>query len=119
MDPFDSARSGDNILLHQIDDGADVDAANENGDTLLMLAAYHGHADLVRGLIARGAALDRANPMGLVPLAGAVFKRHDAVVAALMAAGADIDAGSPSARETAAQFGLALPVEEGRDPAGP
>lgn len=110
MDLFDSARSGDSILLQEIDDGADVDTANENGDTLLMLAVYHGHPGLVRGLIARGADLDRPNAKGLVPLAGAMFKGHGAIAESLVAAGADVDAGSPSARETAAQFGRALPA---------
>jgi len=110
MDLFESARTGDAALLQEIDDGADVDTANENGDTLLMLAVYHGHPGLVRGLIARGADLNRPNAKGLVPLAGAVFKGHDAIVLSLVEAGADVDAGSPSARETAAQFGRTLPA---------
>ncbi|MGO1235652.1 MAG: ankyrin repeat domain-containing protein [Microbacterium gubbeenense] len=110
MDAFTFARTGDPVLFQEIDDGYSVDSANENGDTLLMLAAYHGHADLVRGLIARGADLNRPNAKGLVPLAGAVFKGHEAIVLSLVRAGADVGAGSPSARETAAQFGRTLPA---------
>ena len=46
----------------------------------LMLAAYHGHADLVRLLIQHGADPNRLNDRGQSPLAGAVFKKEDAVI---------------------------------------
>lgn len=45
-----------------------------------MLAAYHGHADLVRLLIQHGADPNRLNDRGQSPLAGAVFKKEDAVI---------------------------------------
>jgi ankyrin repeat protein len=45
-----------------------------------MLAAYHGHADLVKVLIQHGADPNRLNDRGQSPLAGAVFKKEDAVV---------------------------------------
>ncbi len=45
-----------------------------------MLAAYYGHADLVRLLIRHGAEPNRLNDRGQSPLAGAVFKAEDAVV---------------------------------------
>jgi hypothetical protein len=45
-----------------------------------MLAAYHGHADLVKLLIQFGADPNRLNDRGQSPLAGAVFKKEDAVV---------------------------------------
>jgi ankyrin repeat protein len=70
-----------------------------------MLAAYHGHAELVRALLERGADANQANDRGQTPLAGAVFKGADEVVRALVAAGADPAAGSPSAAETARMFG--------------
>lgn len=47
---------------------------NDRGDSLLMLAAYHGHAEAVTALVGRGADPDRANDRGQTPLAGAVFK---------------------------------------------
>jgi ankyrin repeat protein len=46
----------------------------------LMLAAYHGHADLVKVLIQHGADPNRLNDRGQSPLAGAVFKKEDAVI---------------------------------------
>jgi ankyrin repeat protein len=106
---FDLARAGADLLLEFVDAGVPADHADADGNTLLMLAAYHGHAGLVRGLADRGADVDRLNARGQAPLAGAVFKGYDDVVATLLAAGADPDAGAPSARATAEVFGRALP----------
>lgn len=69
-----------------------------------MLAAYHGHADTVKLILAHGADPNTANDRGQTPLAGAVFKGYPEVVQALVAAGADPDAGSPSARAAAQMF---------------
>ncbi|MBM6404336.1 ankyrin repeat domain-containing protein [Phycicoccus sp. CSK15P-2] len=101
---FDLARAGAPELLSYVDAGAPVDLTNGSGDTLVMLAAYHGHPLLVRGLVERGADADRANLRGQVPLAGAVFKGEHEVVHALVEAGADPDAGTPTAREAATMF---------------
>jgi ankyrin repeat protein len=106
---FDLARAGAGLLLEFVDAGVDPDLTDPAGNSLLMLAAYHGHAALVTGLAGRGADVDRLNARGQSPLAGAVFKRNDDVVAALLAAGADPDAGAPSARATAQMFGTELP----------
>ncbi|QNN52838.1 ankyrin repeat domain-containing protein [Nocardioides mesophilus] len=105
---FDLARAGDaERLAAYVDAGVPVDLTDAAGNTLLMLAAYHGQADTVLALAARGAAVDRPNDRGQTPLAGAVFKGEGAVVQALLAAGADPGAGTPSARQTAAMFGRA------------
>lgn len=45
-----------------------------------MLAAYHGHAELVALLLKHGADANRLNDKGQSPLAGAVFKKEDAVI---------------------------------------
>src|SRR5690606_17084186 len=87
--------------------GVPVNLATERGDTLLMLAAYHGHPETVRALAARGADPERANDRGQRPLAGAAFKQEAKVVRALLDAGADPRAGSPSAMDTARMFGNA------------
>ncbi|MGZ4438007.1 MAG: ankyrin repeat domain-containing protein [Nocardioidaceae bacterium] len=103
---FDLAREGDVTRLSAyVDAGVPADLTDAAGNTLLMLAAYHGHPETVRALVERGADADRVNDRGQSPLAGAVFKGEDAVVRALLAAGADPDAGTPTARETAAMFG--------------
>ena len=103
---FDLARQGDAARLGAyVDAGAPVDLTDADGNTLLMLAAYHDQADTVRALIGRGADVDALNHRGQSPLAGAVFKQADDVIAALSEAGADPDAGTPTARATAAMFG--------------
>lgn len=45
-----------------------------------MLAAYYGHADVVKFLIEHGADPNRLNDKRQSPIAGAVFKKLDAVV---------------------------------------
>lgn len=103
---FDLARAGDtDALAAYVDAGVPANLTNGRGDSLLMLAAYHGHAEAVTALATRGADPDRANDRGQTPLAGAVFKGEDAVVRALLDAGADPAAGTPSALDTARMFG--------------
>ncbi|MGN0039562.1 ankyrin repeat domain-containing protein [Rhodococcus sp. (in: high G+C Gram-positive bacteria)] len=103
---FDAARAGDAATLAEyVDAGAPANLTNGSGDTLVMLAAYHGHADAVRVLAERGADLDRLNDKGQSPLAGAVFKGADDVVRVLSEAGADPRLGHPTAIDTAKMFG--------------
>jgi len=120
---FGMAREGrTEELVAYVDAGIAANLTNDRGDTLLMLAAYHGHADTVKALLERGADPNRLNDRGQSPLAGAVFKNDPDVVAALVAGGADPRAGTPSAVDTAHMFGntelLALlqPPEAGDDP---
>ena len=47
-----------------------------------MLAAYHGHAPLVRLLLAHGGDPNALNDRGQSPLAGAVFKGEADVIEA-------------------------------------
>lgn len=103
---FDWSREGQTErIAAYVDAGAPADLSDPAGNTLLMLAAYHGHADLVRELARRGADVNRVNDRGQSPLAGAVFKAEPDVVTALLEHGADPDAGQPTAREAAEMFG--------------
>jgi hypothetical protein len=103
---FGMAREGETATLAAyLDAGVPVNLANEQGDTLLMLAAYHGHPATVGALIERGADVNRLNGRGQSPLAGAVFKGEDEVVRALVAGGADPRGGHPTAVDTATMFG--------------
>lgn len=102
---LDLARVGDaEQLAALIDQAVPANLTGPDGNTLLMLAAYNGHASTVQALIDRGADVDRVNDRGQSPLAGAIFKGEDEVVAVLLAGGADPDHGSPSARATATMF---------------
>ena len=111
---FNAAREGDTGLLRTyVTAGVPATLTNSAGDSLLMLAAYHGHAETVALLVEQGADVNTLNDRGQSPLAGAVFKGYADVVRVLAEAGADPsdeglgadpDAGNPSARATAAYF---------------
>ena len=103
---LDLARAGRaHELAAYVDAGVPADLTDPAGNTLVMLGAYHGHADVVRALATRGADVDRPNDRGQTPLAGAVFKGEVAVVRALLEHGADRTAGSPTPLDTARMFG--------------
>ncbi len=102
---FDFARNGDATLLEYIKQGVNVDMVNQDGQSFIMLAAYHGHAELVCQLAAAGADVNLLNDRGQSPLAGAIFKKEDAVIDALLDAGADPSAGQPNALDSARMFG--------------
>ncbi|MDX6343187.1 MAG: uncharacterized protein QOH87_3325 [Trebonia sp.] len=104
---FNLAREGAAVTLTAyVDAGVPANLSNDKGDTLVMLAAYHGHSQTVTALLERGADPDRPNDRGQTPLAGAVFKGERAVIEALLDGGADPTAGIPSAVDTARMFGL-------------
>ena len=103
---FDLARQGrTEELVAYVDAGVPANLTNDRGDDLVMLAAYHGHADAVRALVARGAAAGGVNDRGQTPLAGAVFKGSTDVIKALLDGGADPAEGTPSGLDTARMFG--------------
>ena len=104
---FDLAREGDvDALTAYVDAGLPVNLTNGSGDTLLLLAAYHRHPDLVRALVDRGADHARVNDRGQTALAAAVFRQDTDAVAALLEAGADPALGRQSALATATVFEL-------------
>ena len=86
----DLARNGDaGGLAGLLKDGLAVDARDEKGNTLLMLASYHGRAEVVKLLLDAGAAVDLRNDKGQTPLGGVAFKGHADIARLLLAAGAD------------------------------
>ena len=89
------------------------DMARE-GDTLLILAAYHQHEDTVAALLEAGADPDRVNDNGQTALLSAVFRGHEGIVRRLLAAGASQTAGAHSATDFATVFERAdlIPVLE-------
>jgi ankyrin repeat protein len=103
---FDFARAGDTAsLLQYLSAGIPANLTNHKGDTLLMLAAYHGNAETVRALIEKGADVNAINDRGQSPIAGAVFKGYDEVVKVMVEEGkADVHAGQPSAVQAAHMF---------------
>lgn len=76
--------------------GADCNTSNEDGATLLMLAAGAGHYAMVEMLIEAGAKVDATDARGWTPLMKALFnyelnKGFPDVVSLLIDAGADIE----------------------------
>ncbi|KAL5532812.1 hypothetical protein ACEPAF_4586 [Sanghuangporus sanghuang] len=102
---FNLARNGEDELLGAyVDAGLPPNLTNDKGNTLLMLAAYSGHAPTVRLLHSKGADANSLNDRGQSPLAGAIFKNHEEVIRVLVELGADPRIGTPSAIETAKVF---------------
>lgn len=104
---FEHARNGElDELVRLLDAGVPADLTNSAGDTLLILAAYHLHGDVVRALLERGADHTRVNDRGQTALAAAVFRQDSGIVADLLQAGADPDLGPQSAAAVATFFDL-------------
>ena len=70
-------------------DGADIDAQNKNGSTMLILAADHGYEKVVNKLIELDADLDIQNRWGWTALMCAAHGGHSKIVQNLVAVGAD------------------------------
>lgn len=104
---FDLAREGKAAeLVPLIEQGIPVDLTNSRGDTLLILAAYYKHEELVVALIALDADTSRVNDNGQTALVSGVFRNNVPIVTALLAAGADPSLGAHTALAIAQQFGL-------------
>jgi ankyrin repeat protein len=117
---FDLARDGNtDVLAAHVDAGVPANLTNDKGDTLLILAAYHGHGETVAALLARGADHARVNDRGQTALAAATFHQSADAVTALLDAGADPALGSQSALATAMFFELPEMLELLRREDGP
>lgn len=121
---FQWVRAGEMGALEPLlNQGLPANLRNEQGDSLLMLAAYHGHAEVVRALLRAGADAELANDRGQTPLAGASFKGYLDVVLALLDGGAAVQGHGPDGRTalfTAAMFNrlevVRLLLDRGADP---
>lgn len=88
--------------------GVQPDFRDEQGRTLLTLAAQAGDLSAVRALIAQGADPDRVGLRGKTPLGMAAWRGHELVVRELLFVGADvhrIDASGQTPLHLAAQAG--------------
>jgi ankyrin repeat protein len=84
------ARKGDTAgLALLLKDDLAIDARDAKGNTLLMLASYHGRAEVVKLLLKSGATVDLRNDKGQTPLGGVAFKGFVDIATLLLDAGAD------------------------------
>lgn len=110
MDLTRAGRTGE--LIESIEHGLPADTVDRDGNSLLMLAAYHGHGQTVTALLQAGADPNLRNVRDQCSLAGAIFKGEGEVARVLLAAGADPDLGTPSARQAAEMFGQRHLIDE-------
>jgi ankyrin repeat protein len=95
----DAVRGGDlDTLERTLNAGVAATAVTPRGDSLLMLAAYHGRAEAVQVLLARGADPNQRDAKGQPPLAGVAFKGLIEIAELLVAGGADVNAASADGR---------------------
>ena len=74
---FALVREGDTEQLTAlVAKGVPVNFRNEKGDSLIMLASYHGHLETSRILLEAGADANIANDQGQTPLAGVAYKGY-------------------------------------------
>jgi uncharacterized protein len=101
---FHFARTGEaGELATLLGQGLPPNLRNERGDSLLMLACYHGHAEAARVLLEHGADPEIMNDAGQTPLAGAAFKGDTAIATLLLDHGAAVDNAGPNGK-TALMF---------------
>lgn len=83
-------RSGDvNRVRKELDEGANINALDEHGQTALMNAVYWGNHEIAKFLIERGAELNHTAKLRLTALYLAVIGNRPVLVQVLVDAGAD------------------------------
>ena len=120
---FQWVRAGDaGALAPVLAAGLPPKLRNAQGDSLLILAAYHGHPAVVRLLLEAGADPDVANDRGQTALGAAAFRGDGEVLRLLLDHGAQPDSppGGRTAFMLAAMFNRVEMMEElrqrGADP---
>src|SRR5690625_5514757 len=104
------ARRGDvDVREAFLDAGLNPSLINENGHSLLMIAAYNEQAGMVDLLAARGADVDSPDNSGNTPVMGLCFKGDRQTVARLLGLGAD-----PNASNNAGATALMMAVMFGQ-----
>ena len=90
---FDHARNGQTEAVQMyLTSGYTPNIISPRGDSLLIVASYHGHADLVKLVLAQpGVPVDFQNKMGFTALTGASFKGYTGIMRQLIAAGATVN----------------------------
>lgn len=113
---MEAAATGDHDSLRRlVYRGANIESANERGETALILAAMVGDAEAIQFLIDSGADVDAKSNYGLTSLMAAAQNGDIDAVKILIRKGADIAAAKPDGTDAlmiAAMFGQTECVEE-------
>jgi ankyrin repeat protein len=101
---FDAARDDNRMMMNEfVKSGYDLNTRTEQGYTALILAAYHGHLDIVEQLIKAGADPCAQDKRGNTALMGALFKGELSIARRLMKASCKPDQRN-NAGQTAAMY---------------
>lgn len=88
------SKGQDEEVLRLIQEGADINARDQEGRTFLMWASMGGHEKIARILIDAGADIHASDMNGVTALMQASARGYDAIVQMLIQAGADVHATS-------------------------
>nr|XP_034977273.1 ankyrin-3-like [Zootoca vivipara] len=87
---FDSVAKGNLSYLEKILKENDINAVNSEDETLLHIAAAHGHIEIIDYLIGKGAKLEVKDKKGRTPLHRAAERGHGEAVKMLLQSGANM-----------------------------
>ncbi|AFH62938.1 ankyrin repeat domain-containing protein [Paenibacillus caseinilyticus] len=88
MDFDEILEKNDAAMLREYLTAHDVDE-EENGQTLLYRATFHGKVNIVEELIQYGAEINRQDPLGRTPISCASYFGHTRIAELLLHNGAD------------------------------
>ncbi|WP_462431752.1 ankyrin repeat domain-containing protein [Bacteroides nordii] len=93
---YASIKTGDTLTLRQmLNEGVPVDAAEEDGKTLLMKAAAKGDLAQIKFLLEAGADVEQKSNKGYTPLYYAASENQKEAIDMLLKAGADLNKKGP------------------------
>lgn len=96
---FDLVRSGDTQHLQRLFlMGLVPNLLDAQGNSLLMLAVYHGHSDTAKIILKHGGDPELGNDRGQTPLGAAAFKGDEVCLELLLSHGADLNARPPGGK---------------------
>ncbi|KIK54371.1 hypothetical protein GYMLUDRAFT_1022735 [Collybiopsis luxurians FD-317 M1] len=98
--PLFYAASSGSLPVFLLENGADINAANQDEDTALHEAARCGHLSVVRYLIGKGADAQAKNAHGRTPLDVSAGGRHLDIVEYLLEKGADLNVSTSRSKQT-------------------
>ena len=82
------------VVRYLVEQGANKDKINVNGESPLAMASFNGHLEIVKYLIEQGCSIEKVDNDGWTPLNSGVLNGQIEVVRYLLEQGADRDKGN-------------------------